>query len=1570
MPRTPAPSKTKAKAKPQAKAQPKAKAHREQPTLRTIKRLLASHPTAPALPAASDPVWDWVLPRIEERSRGHAPTVEVLATPDFAHAWLLVLADDQPFLTDTVSMAVHRNGLDILALWHPVVGVDRAHGSLRDASVATAAGRKARETWILMQVSHPSSDLAKALADDVKGSLKLAIAAVRDFPAMRSLLRDLLGEAPKGEQRAFLQWLLDANMILLGYRHYDYSTDKKGLVVQETPGSGLGILAEMASHVHTATHVSEMATSLGLYVQGGDWMVLSKTPDMSRVHRPVTMDYVAILQRDAKGRVVGEHRFIGLYTSSAYSAAVYDIPLVRDKLAAVLRATRWPQESYNSRILMNVLETWPRDELFLTDTKTLTRLCVAAVATRERPDVRVLARTSAREQAASILVYLPIARMSTRIRSTVAALLEEKLASKVLEFKVEMGEGELARMVFRLPWHGAEVDEEALTRDVRALVRGWDDLLQDALAARVGAAEAVQLARRFVPLVDAAYRARTPVEIAADDLLLMEASTERNVRAAVRDGFLHLRLTRKGGGWPLAELMPLVDSCGLRALTEQTFRLGEYRIHDITCALPEVDLTGETLAQLVAVVDACLAGVLEEDSLNELALTAGLGVQEIMRWRAWVAYLQQLDRRMDPRTARQIVRAYPELARAMCGLFDAHHNPALAESRRGKLAKPLQALLEQAVRDMPTAERERVWRCCLSVVNATVRTNAYQPPVMDGTEALAFKVRSARVWGMVEPRPWREIFVYHPTLEGVHLRGGKIARGGLRHSDRATDYRTEILALMVAQMRKNTIIVPVGAKGGFYVRVRRPADRAEDAALVKACYQRYVRALLSMTDTYDAQRNVVRPRNMVCLDKPDPYMVVAADKGTAHFSDTANALAIEADYWDKIKDGYWLGDAFASGGSKGYDHKAMGITARGAWVSVAHHLGALGIEPGKDRPLVMVGIGDMGGDVFGNGLLMDRHAQLIGAFNHIHIFLDPDPDPAKSYAERKRLYDAALGWDAYDAKLISAGGGVFRRSDKSIPLNPRMRMRLGVKAKSLTPDEVIKALLTAPVDVLWNGGIGTYIKASDESHLSAADKANDDVRVDASKVNAKVIGEGGNLGITPRGRVELSLRGILLNTDAMDNSAGVDTSDHEVNLKILLQQAMRKGAIDEKGRVKLLHAMTDDVATLVLRDNSQQNMAISIDAAEDETYQRELCDWQAALIGKGEVDPLVDCLPTLRELQARKVFAYTRPELAALLAGTKAWLRKELQGDPELLRSKAVHPLLMRYFPLPIREQFEALVGQHPLADDIVATVLANMAVNRLGILTVPRLCSDHDATPKNVMRALTVAVIVAGIDGLWHHLDELHGLPFKAELAVHQRLKLVTGVVAAWVLRHGQPVDVGYWLKALEKPIHEIVMLLPKALHGRPEMARWTEEWQALGLPLAMAHRMSLLSPLVVAPDVATLAQGMGGDVATVLAVHLKLGEVLRLPALVRKVRGMVVPDAWTRKAVQSMAQELFDRQRHLSGHLLRTGEEIEAWMDGHGEAYRRYHGMVREVLQERHLSVAMLSVLLGRLRELDSRL
>lgn len=1531
---------------------------------------------------ASTPMWDLLdeVQRVElvetiaQAGKAAKPAPVTVWTPSgqgLTH--VLVLMPEQPFLSDTVLFAAQRANATVVTM-----------------ATLPLAGKLAP---VYLAVEAQDAAGAQRLQVAVTESTQLAQAAVADFTAMGAMarkLKDQRVQQAKGkddEQLAFLNWLLHENFVFLGYRRYELGGEGNSLTVKADTKSGLGILRSgfTASKVSEPTALDTVRGSLTSYLQEarqGNWLQLSKTPDKSKVHRSAAMDYVGIAEYDVKGRLVAEHRFLGLYTSKAYTSGVRDIPLVRQKVAEVIEASPWPHGSDMWRKLVNVVETFPRDELFLTPTDELLRLSLAMVKARSHTgDATLLARISPREQAVTVFILAPLARYNSVLREKMRAYLHQQLGGTDSDFSLlAMADGGLTRILFkvRMAQLPKRVDEAALCEGVREIVRGWDDHVHVALRERLGAGPGQRLWQKYRSSVaTVAYQDATPVSLAADDLihlntLLSHPTPALQVRLCPQDAGVSLRIFSREGQLSLGRMMPVVESFGLPAVSEQSFKLltpsGDIWLHVLSCTLKGAPPTAERLDEAALGITAAMTGQGIADTLNTLVLSAGLDLRAVRVLRALTAYLQQVDRRFDPGFVRRTLRDQPRLARLLWELFEVRHSPAIGSAKRAKQEPALLEALEKEIGQLPSSETDRIGRALREVVLATLRCNAWQQASAEG--ALALKLDSGKIDSLPLPRPWREIFVFHKDVEGIHLRGGAVARGGLRHSDRATDYRTEVLGLMTAQMRKNTIIVPVGSKGGFYVKASLPSDRAAANAVVRECYRTYIRALLSVTDTRLGSA-VLPPVEVNRLDNDDPYLVVAADKGTATFSDLANQTAIEASFWEhggKAHTGFWLGDAFASGGSQGYDHKAMGITAKGAWVSVQHHLATLGITPSAKRPLVIAGVGDMGGDVFGNGLLLEPHAHLVAAFNHKHIFIDPTPDAASSFAERKRMFKGVLGWEEYDTKKISAGGGVYLRSAKTITLSKQAQALLGLSEATHTPEAIIRAILKAPVDVLWNGGIGTYIKASHETHAMVSDRSNDDLRVNGIEVRAKVIGEGGNLGITAAGRVELALNGVRLNTDALDNSAGVSTSDHEVNLKILFQLAKDRKKMTEAGRLQWLPKLTDDVETLVLEDNYLQNMAVSLEERGGTSEKIDLLAWQHELVRRGLADTQVDTLPDMETLAVRSTgVGYVRPELCALLAATKAAIRAQVDASG-ILSAAAVRPLLTRYFPQQLQPEFGKLIQEHPLANEIISTALANMLANRCGLLMGQRLQHDFACTPRDSIQAILVAVELLDVMPVWDELDASATLPLSARVEAFLATRAAVASLAGWVLAQGLPVDMNAvqqrYTLAFKVMRSKLAGLLPDK--AKAELEQRTATLKAQGLAADLANRLALLPELAVAPDAALVAERSKRTLEVVLKPMLALGEELELGAVQRHIRTMVPADRWMRQAVQAMVQELTRRQGRLAEVVLDNKQTSATWLRDRTEALVRYRDLLTELLAQPP-RVEMLSVLLSRLRDLE---
>lgn len=1496
-----------------------------QPLSPRILRTLWQHGAATQpLPSVKDALWPWLGQVLTTSPSAVASWV----APQGTSSWWLVHVADQPFLTDTLVQAVRQAGHEPLGLWHPVVQVARdAKQRLLSAKVAKrAASEQPYEAWWLVQLPTLSTAQQTQLQSALQHALAQVQAVVKDFPAMRTLLQGMVKYTEETEDAKLLDWLADGGLVLLGAQH---GTTTLGLAhTLPLPG------AKNVSGLH-----------------------LTRLPMLSPVHRAAPLLAVQ----------AGPTLVVGLLASTAYTHSVTVIPALRRTVQQVLRASGWSHGGQRHRSLTNVLATWPREELFLTPPEDLLPLAQQAVAVREHPDVCVLLRLTpdpaGANGLASVMIYLPLARMRTRVREAIQNALQTALGGTLVEYRVELGGEsghELARLRFVLTWNGRSLTAQALTTLVRNVVRGWEDELAEVLHPTHGL-QAASLAQRVVQLGGPVYVATTSVGDAVQDVAFWQSTDVLAVRVHATPQGVQVRVLQRGAPVPLATLLPLVDSCGLTLLDVQHVTLDTTHVQALQCAPVTSPITSSSThwANLASVIHAGLTGGVEVDSLNRLAVLVGATPNMLAQWRAWVAYLaqvtNQLAPRLDGRTLRYAIWAQPTLAQALWQLFAAQHQPGLSTRTRQQHAQAARSVLQAGLAALPNAADERIWQLLLSLVEATLRSNAWS---VRPNEARAFKV-SAEALGLPTPRPWREIFVHHPQVEGVHLRGGTVSRGGLRHSDRAQDYRTEVLGLMLAQMRKNTIIVPVGAKGGFFIRTPLPASGPARAASIEDAYARYIRALLSVTDTYAANGHTVHPTGVVCLDAPDPYLVVAADKGTATFSDLANRTAQAADYWAGQPVGYWLGDAFASGGSQGYDHKALAITAKGALISVRGHLQRIGRVPTAANPLTVVAIGDMSGDVCGNGLIeichmLTPHVRVVAAFNHAHIMLDPTPDAAASLAERIRLFKARQDWTHYDANQLSKGGAVFQRSAKQLAPSPQARAALGLKVSgALTPEQLIQAILKAPVDVLWNGGIGTYVKAAEESHADVHDKANDAVRVDAKQVRAKVIGEGGNLGLTPKGRVQLAQCGVQLNTDALDNSAGVDTSDHEVNLKIAFTPALHSGQLSMTARNQLIANLAPAIVPLVLADNLAQNQVIDALAMLPEAEQLALHAWQTELVRQGWADDTLDCLPTLKDLQTRK--AYTRPELCALLAASKAWLRHTLDATP-LPTLPLFDAVLLQAFPAPLRATHGPLLRQHALRHAVVACGLTNQLINRLGLLLIPQLMTDQHVSAAHAVEAVLVALELLEGWRLWTQLDAADLTPPVRQQA-QARLHAVVLVLARGLLQQGQQwslAESATWLAP-------VVALRPQLSDlARPEAALWEKSWAQQGCPAALAKALSLLSVQALWLDALLLHQHGSGPLPQVLRRLLRVGEAAKLPALVHKLQQVPQPDAWQRQALQALIREVFDLQQQLVARGLTTPEGALPTT----QLVKRWATLRDGLLRTPHPTLSQAMVVLGALR------
>ncbi len=1560
------------------------------------------------------------------RPQGTA-TVRVL-TPTLAedgwsaagHSVVQVVVDDMPFLVDSVTMELSRQLRGVRMVIHPrfdavrdITGVLESVLPVADGSRDPAPGA-VRESWMHVEISRlPEGEDAEGAVEQIQQVLRDVREATEDWSRTRGRMLEIVEELqsapPPGldpeevrQSRELLRWLADDHFTFLGYREYALQGSGDEERLRAVPGSGLGILRHDPDMAPGAGRLPEKVRAKA---REKTLLVLAKANSRATVHRPAYLDYVGVKTFDEQGEVTGERRFLGLLSSSAYAESLTRIPLLRERAAAVLRRSGFDGRSYAGRALMDTLETYPRDELFHTSVDELAPLAEAAMQARERRAVRVLTRADTYGRYVSVLVYLPRDRYNTTVRERFAAILRDRLGADAVEFTVGINESTTARVHFvvRLP-RGSElpeVDTADLERRLAQASRSWTDDFLDAVVAEYGEQTGTALGRRYAGAWPGAYKEDFSARTAAIDVgrleRLEQMEGEEGLDLALSPpldagpGQARLKVYRVGDPLSLSAVLPALSSMGIEVVDERPYELEGLgrRVFVYEFGLRGLAATAEEARTLFAdALRAVWDGRSETDGFNALVLAAGLTWRQVSVLRAYARYLRQGGSPFSQVSLERALRANVDITRLLVALFEARFDPRLptdgpvdgrseqlpadAEARTTRVAD-LERRIQQALDDVASLDHDRVLRSYLALVRATLRTNYFRPleddPAAGPRPYLSFKLDPAAIADLPEPRPRFEIFVYSPRVEGVHLRFGAVARGGLRWSDRRDDYRTEVLGLVKAQMVKNTVIVPVGAKGGFYAKqLPDPSDRDAWHAEGVACYRTFIRGLLDVTDNL-VDGESVPPPFVVRHDEPDSYLVVAADKGTATFSDLANELAAEY--------GFWLGDAFASGGSVGYDHKAMGITARGAWVSVQRHFRERGIDCQRED-FTCVGIGDMSGDVFGNGMLCSEHIGLVAAFDHRDIFLDPDPDPAVSYAERRRLFELPRSsWRDYDPALISDGGGVYSRTAKKIEITAQVRRVLGLdpQVRTMTPAELIRAILTAPVDLLWNGGIGTYVKGSAETHAEVGDKGNDAIRVDGRDVRARAVGEGGNLGLTQAGRIEYAREGAggdggRVNTDFIDNSAGVDTSDHEVNLKILLDRVVAAGDLSLEQRNALLARMTDDVAALVLADNYEQNLALANSAEHAASMLHVHEDWMKRLERGGHLSREIEGLPSTREVRRRaeRGEGLTPPELAVLLAWTKIVLAEELLGtdlpdDPHLQRE------LVGYFPAPVREGFADQVAAHPLRREIVTTQAVSELVNGAGITYWPRLAGETGASAAELTRASFVAREIFGSRALRAEVDGLDNvLRAAVQTQVHLEIRTLVERASRWlVTTRRPPLASAALVEQFRGPVREVVASLPELLGGR-ELAAYHDRRERLehqGVPEQLASRVAALPPSYALLGVVDVAQRADLDPVDVARVHFALGERLGLSTLVQRIAALPRDDRWQTMARAALRDDLYGVHAQLTAQVLRTtsAEEsaparVASWEDRASDLVARAASTLEDICADDRGDLARMSV------------
>ena len=1519
------------------------------------------------------------------------PAVPVNGWSADGHTVVQVVTDDMPFLVDSVSMALSESEHDIHLVVHPQFVVRRDLGGhlleVLDEQAGTEAHDVARESWMHVEIDRVSDEELGKIEEQLGKVLLDVRDAVEDWPKMHARVDDLVTEIEEhppptpGDEAAhgaeLLRWLGDNHFTFLGYREYrlERQGDEEALIA--VPGTGLGILrTDQGAPGVLPTEVAARARDKEL-------LVLAKANSKATVHRPVHLDYVGVKKFGEDGDVVGERRFLGLFSSAAYTESVRRIPVLREKADAVMTSVGLDPMSHAGKALMDVLETYPRDELFQTSLEDLVPIAAQVMYTRERRQLKLFVRRDIYGRFLSCLVYLPRDRYNTTVRERIATILKERLGGAEIEWTAHVGESFAARLHFVVrPSAGEHIgdpDVPDLERRLAEAARSWRDDFTSAVISTYGEEQGSRLVRTYSTSFPEAYKEDYKPATGAVDLGRLEQiegdegfalSLYEEVGAA--QGEARLKVFRIGPPLSLSEVLPILSTTGVEVVDERPYQLEgvarESYIYDfgLRYGRPLPDQIRTLFQDTIAAV---WEGQNESDGFNALVLAAGLTWRQASLLRAYAKYMRQGGTPFAQDYIEDALRINVDITRYLVQLFEARFDPgrpreggsiaADSEARQAKCAE-LEERITRALDEVSSLDHDRILRSYLTNIRATLRTNYFRTDE-DGAplRRLSLKFDPAMIPELPEPRPRFEIFVYSPRVEGVHLRFGPVARGGLRWSDRRDDFRTEVLGLVKAQMVKNTVIVPVGAKGGFFCK-QLPDSGDRDAWMAEGitCYKTFISGLLDITDNL-VEGQVVAPRQVVRHDSDDPYLVVAADKGTATFSDIANGVS--QDY------GFWLGDAFASGGSVGYDHKAMGITARGAWVSVRRHFREMGVDC-QNEDVTVVGVGDMSGDVFGNGMLCSEHIRLVAAFDHRDIFIDPSPDAAASYAERRRLFDLPRSsWQDYDTSLISEGGGVFPRSAKSVPVTPQMREALGLAgegAQRMTPAELMQAILLAPVDLLWNGGIGTYVKGADETHAEAGDKANDAIRVNGRELRVKCVGEGGNLGLTQRGRIEYAARGGRIDTDFIDNSAGVDTSDHEVNIKILLDQVVSDGDLTEKQRNELLASMTDEVAELVLADNYDQNLAL----ANAESLAPNLLhvheDWMRTLERAGTIDRELESLPTRREVAGRleRKKGLTAPELSVLMSWTKIvieedLLRSDLPDDP-FLRSE-----LFSYFPAKMRQGYRRQMEQHRLRREIVVTQLVNELVNFAGITYLHRLSGETGANTAELTRANLVAREIFGAARLQRQVASFDN-QLDAAVQTHMRLELRTLVERSsrWLLanrRLGE--DTEAVVDRFEVVVEKVTAELPSLMTGREREAFHTrrDALVADGVPEDLAVRVAVCPPAYMVLSVVETASREDRDPMEVAKVHFEVGERLGLPVLVSRILALPRTDRWQTMARAAMRDDLH------SVHAQLTAQELAGSPPDEGEVEQAVRTL-EEIGSDDGADLARVSVALRVVRSL----
>ena len=1531
--------------------------------------------------------------------------------PDFErHGWqtthtvVEVITRDMPFLVDSLRMVINRLGLESHLVIHmgglkvirddhnQVIDILPRNGNTNEKIKGLIV-----EAPIFIEIDRQTDPL---ILEELHRNFERVLidnhAVVEDWHTMREKVRIAIDELDKAsgvlepneaeETKAFLNWIEDHHFTFLGIRDYELVQKGQETFLQPLPETGLGVLRPSLSK-SSALSISAMTPEARELTLSPRALVMFKTNTEATVHRQAYTDYIGIKRFNKEGKVIGERRIIGLYTSAAYNTNPKNIPFLRHKVALVMNNSTLPPRSHAGKVLMNILETLPRDDLIQASEDELLEIAMGIYYMQERRRIRMFARVDVYRRFVSCLVYVPKERFNTELRRAMQNVLAESFNALDITFSTWFSESVLARIHFIIrtdPEDDTQWDFKEIEQKLIDVGRSWTDDLQNFLTDSFGEEMANHLFARYKNAFPRAYCDNFSPRTAVYDIKHVEALNQDNPLVMnfyrpmdeMVDSF-RLKIYQHNTTIPLSDVLPIVEHLGMRAISERPYVLkfddgkitwiNDFALHYTRGACFDIDEIKDLFQNAFASI---WSGYAENDGFNQLVLAAGLNWRQVAALRTYAKYFKQIGFTFSQEYIETALSNNAQIARKLVDLFETRFNPHVNPNREVSFNEQVNQLYV-ALDEVANLDEDKISRQYGQAISASLRTNYYQTDELGNPKKyISIKLNSKAIPGVPKPYPMVEIFVYSPRFEGVHLRCGKVARGGLRWSDRREDFRTEILGLMKAQQVKNAVIVPSGAKGGF-VPKQMPVNgtREEIQAEGIGCYQEFIRGLLDITDNYQGS-TVIKPAEVVCFDEDDPYLVVAADKGTASFSDIANSISLEY--------GFWLGDAFASGGSVGYDHKKMGITARGAWESVKRHFYEMNVDI-NNHDFTVVGIGDMAGDVFGNGMLLSQRIKLLAAFNHIHIFVDPNPDTAKSFKERERLFNLPRSsWSDYDKKLISKGGGVFNRNAKSITVSKEMKQAFGIKLAQIEPNELIRVILRAKVDLLWSAGIGTFVKAASESHLDVGDRTNDATRINARQLRCKVVGEGGNLGLTQLARIEYSLQGGLIYTDFIDNSGGVNCSDKEVNIKILLNSIVAAGDLTPKQRNELLGEMTDEVAALVLRDNFAQPRAISYTEAQAlrsiELHIRYINELERT----GKIDRTIEFLPDEKTMRERKLSGkgLEQPSIAVLLCYSKTILKEQILAS-NVPEDSYLKTLLVGYFPKPLQERFSPQMQEHPLKREIIATHLSNIIINEMGFSFVYRMRDETGAPTSAIVRAYMIARTVLNMDAIWKKINGLESIlnAEKQTIIVMMYVRLLRRVTRWFLRSQRMGLNISKAVKLYAPGVQEMKKSIP-AIYGEGNHVQYEEhlaQYMEQGIDAAFAHELTVTRALFSAMDIIEVAKQQEITITRAAEIYFSIGEFLDLAWIRSQIIVHPTENNWESLSREALRDDLDWQQRQLTAGIISLDEDkkeliqsFNTWSESHSTLIERWRHILADLRSSPSLNYTMFFVAIRELLDL----